>query len=302
MQTLWQTEDWQKTQKKAGQTDDFFLIENIFFEKRRLWLWMHGFFAIWVDKNQIKNLNTKKIISKAKSENALFIQIETLDYEHQNFEKYFWKLWKKTAYKKFIPRYSVTLDLTKNKEQILAEMKPKWRYNIRLAEKKWIEVFAVEKNEKNILDFSTLIKATAQRQNFDVNTEKYFLKILESLPESQLYFARHESDLLAAAIFIRQGENAYYYYGASSDFKKNLMAPYALQWHMILDAKSLWCKVYDFLGVADPKNHHDPLSGVTSFKKKFFPQESLVSENFFYIVSPMKYHFFHTIKKIKSFF
>jgi lipid II:glycine glycyltransferase (peptidoglycan interpeptide bridge formation enzyme) len=39
-------------------------------------------------------------------------------------------------YKKFIPPYTAIIDLTKTEDEILAGMKPKGRYNIRLAEKK----------------------------------------------------------------------------------------------------------------------------------------------------------------------
>jgi lipid II:glycine glycyltransferase (peptidoglycan interpeptide bridge formation enzyme) len=64
-------------------------------------------------------------------------------------------------------------------------------------------------------------------------------------------------------------KTAIYYYGASSNEYRNLMAPYLLQWHAILDAKENNYHFYDFLGVADPSNPKDPLQGVTYFKQKF---------------------------------
>jgi len=39
-------------------------------------------------------------------------------------------------YKKFITPHTAVIDLEKSEEEILANMKPKGRYNIRLAEKK----------------------------------------------------------------------------------------------------------------------------------------------------------------------
>jgi len=50
-------------------------------------------------------------------------------------------------YKKFIPPHTCIINLEKEEAEILAEMKPKGRYNTRLAEKKGVVVEQVEKHE-----------------------------------------------------------------------------------------------------------------------------------------------------------
>jgi len=90
--------------------------------------------------------------------------------------------------------------------------------------------------------------------------------------------------ILAGIIITFHKDTAIYYYGASSGTNRNLMAPYLLQWHAMMEAKKFGCTKYDFLGIAPPttKKHflkpstidelgpaHHPWRGVTEFKRKF---------------------------------
>lgn len=81
------------------------------------------------------------------------------------------------------------------------------------------------------------MQETNTRDNFAGNTQKYYELFLHSIEGSGLFFAGHEGDILAAGIFVLTDDIAYYYYGASGNSKRNLMAPYALQWEAIEYAK-----------------------------------------------------------------
>jgi lipid II:glycine glycyltransferase (peptidoglycan interpeptide bridge formation enzyme) len=67
--------------------------------------------------------------------------------------------------------------------------------------------------------------------------------------------------VIAAAIFVFWHDRAIYYYGASSSegADRKLMAPYLIQWQAICDAKEQDIPIFDFLGIADPKDPVDPL-------------------------------------------
>jgi lipid II:glycine glycyltransferase (peptidoglycan interpeptide bridge formation enzyme) len=97
---------------------------------------------------------------------------------------------------------------------------------------------------------------TTARDSFAGNTLEYYKVFLDSLENSQMFFAYHEEEIIAAGIFVVEGDVMTYYYGASSSNKRNLMAPYLLQWTAIEHAIKRGCKTYDFLGVAgdDEKN------------------------------------------------
>ena len=85
----------------------------------------------------------------------------------------------------------------------------------------------------NIEKFHVLMSETTARDSFAGNTLEYYKVFLESLENSQLFFAYHESELIAAGIFVVEDDVMTYYYGASSSHKRNLMAPYLLQWTAI---------------------------------------------------------------------
>jgi len=105
----------------------------------------------------------------------------------------------------------------------------------------------VDKNPYNAKKFFELMQETTSRDNFAGNTLKYYENFLENIENSQLFFAYYEEKIIAAGIFVFDGETALYYYGASGNSHRNLMAPYLLQWTAICHAKKRGCKTYDFL-------------------------------------------------------
>lgn len=76
------------------------------------------------------------------------------------------KNFKKWYYKKFITPYTALIDVTQTEDEILSLMKPKWRYNIKLASKKWVKVQKVEKTDENIKIYYDLMMETTSRDNF----------------------------------------------------------------------------------------------------------------------------------------
>lgn len=296
--SIWQTHPWKKLLLASNQASDVFEIDWIFIEKRSIWLWKYWLFILWIDQN--KKINEEKIIELCKKENALFVQIETFWVDNnislslKNFQKWY--------YKKFITPYTALINLSQSEEEILANMKPKWRYNINLAKKKWVNVFIAEKTPENIKIFYELMKETTSRDNFSGNTFEYYQTFLTEIWDSKLIFTQFENNILSAWIFIFESEISIYYYGASTSDKKfrNLMAPYLMQWFAIEEAKKIGSKLYDFLWVATPWEVNSPLSWVTDFKLKFTPDVRNVSESYMFINKKFLYFSFLALKKIKS--
>lgn len=138
-------------------------------------------------------------------------------------------------------------------------MKPKGRYNIKVAGKNGVQVKQVWKSKENIQKFYDLMCETTQRNKFSGNSLSYYETFLGQ-EHTQLFFAEHEGEIIAAGIFIQHEDILYYYYGASSSHKNNLMAPYLLQWTAIQYAKEHGMKLYDFLGIAHPDEKDSPLA------------------------------------------
>jgi lipid II:glycine glycyltransferase (peptidoglycan interpeptide bridge formation enzyme) len=201
----------------------------------------------------------KKLKSLAKAENAIFTLIESYE-KIENSTK--------NPLKKIIPRFTLVLDLEKSEQQILEEMHPKGRYNIKLAEKKGIQI----KEENDVTDFYNILEQTAKRDGFNINKKNTYQALIDTLKpknKAKLYMAYHSGKPVAGVIILFLENTAIYFYGASANEYRELMAPYLLQWTAIQEAKKRGLKYYDFLGIADPNNPKDQLAGVTEFKRKF---------------------------------
>ena len=171
------------------------------------------------------------------------------------------------------PPSTVVLDLSKSMETLTEEMKPKWRYNARLAIKRGVTVRQADASE--IGSFYALLKETARRDGISVHDEFYYRRLFENdwyegkKPELRLYLADFSGDLLAGIVTLFRGKNAYYLYGASSNQKRNLMAPYALQLEAIKDAKNSGCLNYDLFGIPPENDPSHPMFGLYLFKTGF---------------------------------
>lgn len=297
---IWQTRAWQDMLQKSNQIEKIIEIEGIFIEKRSLWFWLFGLFILWVSNNLDEKI-LKQLKNICKDENALFLQIENLDYRQKDF-LIIDKEVQKWYYKKFITPFTAIIDLQQTEEEILAKMKPKWRYNIKLAQKKWVNVKIVEKTDQNIEIFYNLMQQTTSRDNFFGNTLSYYKIFLTSIKNSELLFAYKDEIVISSGIFTFTDTNAIYYYGASSSEKKyrNLMAPYLIQWKAIQLWKEKWCKIYDFLWIANPDTKNDPLTWVTDFKGKFTKDFRKVSESYIYIHKKIPYFLIQFFRKLQK--
>lgn len=295
---IWQTNNWKELLLKSNQASKVFEIDNIFIEKRSLWLGQFWLFVLWIEKSQ--KINEEKLIELCKNEKCLFIQIETFDLENnislnlKNFQN--------SYYKKFITPYTAIIDLSKTEEEILSLMKQKWRYNINLARKKWVQVFEAEKSIENIKVFHELMIETTSRDGFSWNNLEYYKNFLEIIPWSSLIFTKYEDKVLSAWIFVFDKDISIYYYWASTSDKeyRNLMAPYLMQDFAIKKAKSIESKYYDFLWVATPWDENSSLAWVTDFKLKFTSDVREVSKSYIFVNQKLKYNIFKILKKIKS--
>ncbi len=198
-----------------------------------------------------------------------------------------------------IPQYTNTIDLSKSEDEILKLMKHKGRYNIRYAEKNGIRI--EEADSDKIDGFYNLLIATTSRDGFRPNSIDYYRNFIKEIKSSKLLLAYDaENELLASGIFTYTKNQALYYYGASSNNKRNLMAPYLLQWHAILIGKERGSLYYDFMGIKNPDNQNDRLDGVTDFKLKFSENIVKFNPSIRIVIDSFKYRIYSILKKLKK--
>lgn len=167
------------------------------------------------------------------------------------------------------PRYVFRLYLKgRTEEEIQADFHQKWRYNIRVAVKKGVEVRLCGK--EMVPDFARIMIETGLRDNFATRPPEYFSAMLDNLGDKcRLYMAFHEGQPIAGTLAILYGDKVWYLYGASSNEHRNLMPNYLLQWNMMQWAIENHCRVYDFRGVSGDISEDNPHYGLYRFKKGF---------------------------------
>ncbi len=168
------------------------------------------------------------------------------------------------------PRSSWILDLGKDEDALLAEMKQKTRYNIRLAARKGVEVH--EAGLGDLDAFYALYQQTAKRDDFFIHAKPLYhtmFSLYEQTRSFCLLFARYRGQLIGAVTLLRMGATCWYLHGASGNEHRNLMAPYLLQWKAIERAKRWGCSLYDFRAVPDLLREDQDMFGVYRFKEGF---------------------------------
>ena len=190
------------------------------------------------------------------------------------------------------PLSTIHIDLGADEEAILSRMKPKWRYNVRLAERKGVTVR--EGTAADLPAIQKLMNITGERDGFGVHNAEYHaaatalfapssfvLRPSSASAQMTWLLAEAEGEVLAAIAIFALGTRAWYMWGASGESGRNLMPNHALQWAAMRWAKARGCTLYDLWGIpdevgADPDAYAEPESwgegglwGVYRFKQGF---------------------------------
>jgi len=167
-------------------------------------------------------------------------------------------------------RNTVQLDLTQDEDALLGAMKPKTRYNIRLAGRRGVTVRTGNKADLALL-FQMYVE-TAARDDFIIRPLDYYHDAWGLFMDAGLacpLIAEWEGEALAALILFHFGERVWYMYGASRDVHRDKMPNHRLQWEAIRWAKAGGYQVYDMWGAPDEFVESDQMWGVWRFKSGF---------------------------------
>ncbi len=175
------------------------------------------------------------------------------------------------------PSSTLVVDLRGSEEHVFNGMKPKTRYNIRLAGRKEVVVHPTD----DLDAFYRLISVTSQREEFNVHSLEYYrhaYALFYPRGMCELFVADFQGQTLAAVMAFAYGKNAYYFYGASGDVERNRKPTYPLQWETIRWARAKGCTEYDMWGIPEEATdvdddeaeaREDGLWGVYRFKRGF---------------------------------
>jgi lipid II:glycine glycyltransferase (peptidoglycan interpeptide bridge formation enzyme) len=149
------------------------------------------------------------------------------------------------------PPRTIVVDIAPPEEAILAAMKQKTRYNIRLATRKGVTVRTGTADD--LPTFYQLMQATGERDRFGIHSLDYFRAMVElfAYERAALLLAEVQGEPVAGILLLVHGPAAYYLFGASSNAHREKMPTYLLQWEAMRWAKAHGCQSYDLWGIPD---------------------------------------------------
>jgi lipid II:glycine glycyltransferase (peptidoglycan interpeptide bridge formation enzyme) len=325
--SFWQSPLWAEILGKTHQARDIVLCSGesgeILLERRTIIGKYTGLYALGVDGKAINKELLEYIKAEIRQDNDLFLQIEPLETVNSelwtvNSKKnpplfsfiFSFFSWNKAPFRRFIEPVTAVLGLNTDEEKLLASFAEKGRYNIRLAQKRWIMTKWVSSNtkrgEKTYLEaFYSLLEETTERDKFSHNSLSYyqhFIETLEAYNAGWLLVAEKDGILHAAGIFVYSWETAIYYYGASSsdrDIRRD-MATYLLQWEAIREGMKRNCTTYDFLGISE--DGKGKLAWVTEFKLRFNPEKVHLPSEVVVAYRPMLLKVLQVVSRVRKLF
>ena len=315
MPNIFQTEEWAKFKTETGY-QKYYDVDGVFVLQKLLPLGRTMLYSPMIDQSQISNLKPQNYISKlktlAKENKAIFYRAE-FDSPIIPDTEYLIRSGFTKAFEEMQPEHTLILNISKNEEDILAGMKQKGRYNIKIAEKHNIKV----RKSRQVDNFYRLYEETAKRQKITYRNKQYFRALLDNLEpkgycelfEAYVEDTRYKiqdtninqstNHVLASAIIAFYKGRVTYLFGSSSSEMRNLMAPYKLHWQIIQEAKRRGFIEYDFFGIAPDDNPNHPWAGVTRFKKQFGGNEIKLLGSWDLILRPTEYKIFKIAEKIR---
>jgi len=171
---------------------------------------------------------------------------------------------------------TVLIDLFVSEDAMLARMKQKTRYNIRLAEKKGVAVRVGMQADLSML--YKMYAETSVRDSFVIRDEGYYKKVWTTFMQSSTFkpsnfptceplIAEVNGEAVSAIFVFYFAGRAYYVYGMSREVHREKMPNYLLQWEAMKRAKARGCSIYDLWGAPDEFNENDSMWGVFRFKE-----------------------------------
>lgn len=252
-----------------------------------------------------EKINWDNIKDSALSNNCAFVRFDVpnIPVSSNNY----WKEWQRKfekhcqkAPRDTFAKATIFIDLTKKDEEILAEMHPKTRYNIRLATRKGVKVETRYDSEAFKI-FLQLQRETADRQGFFIHPDNYYKTLWKTFATKKmahLLIASYDKKPAAAWCLLNFKGVLYYPYGGSSLKYKNTMASNLIGWEAIQLGKRLGCQLLDMWGITLNENENDPWYGFTRFKRGYGGQIIKFMDSYDLVIVDWVYHLFNLSYKI----
>ena len=208
------------------------------------------------------------------------------------------------------PPRTIVLDIAADEDTILARMNQGTRRKIRQSQKNGVRCY--EGAAADAVTFAAMMQTTGARNAFGVHEPGYYrlaYDLFVPAGRAALLMAEHDGDPLAGVMAFAAGDTAWYFYGASADIKRSLMAAYGVQWAAVQWARARGCRWYDLWGVPDAdesdleaqfQQRSDGLWGVYGFKRGWGGRVVRSVGAWDYVYSPLVYNLYKAALRVRG--
>lgn len=254
---------------------------------------------------------TKNLVNElrevGKQHNCIFIQLEP-DIENIEMGNSILPSELHPSAHPLFTKYTFVLDISQSEEELLKNMHPKTRYNIRVAQKYGV-VVSEDNSEKAFKEYLSLTEETTKRQGFYAHSKKYHTLMWETLKSDKnsrneliahLLTAKYKGETLVSWIFFSFKDTLYYPYGASSSKHRETMASTLMMFEAIKFGKKLGLTQFDMWGALGENPHpKDPWFGFHRFKKGFGARHVEFIGSYDLILNPSLYLLYKAADKLR---
>ena len=305
MSSVLQSKQW--ADFKASQGFEIIKMDDLFIHKRNLPLDKNFLYIPEASSSDINGNQVELLKDLTRKEKSIFLRLEMIDRFGENAQKILTSMGFVGAFEQIQPKWRQVVNLRETRGVILSKMKQKGRYNVKLAEKKGVTVVKRTLDGKNadqgnyLRNFFAQYNNTVQREKIGGRSFDYFEKMAAAFTGTDylaIYLAYFENKPLSSALISFYDGVASYLYGGSSNENREVMAPYLLHWHIMLDAKERGCSVYDLIGRSRP-GAEDSWAGLTRFKEQFGGEAVEILGSFDFVNKPLWYKIFMAAEKTR---
>ncbi len=237
---------------------------------------------------------------KARIKGAIMIKFEPNEIDIE--KKAFFERGKFFPGKPLFTKYSFVLNISKSENELLAGMHQKTRYNLRLAEKRGVEIR--EDNSPEAFErYWELMKETTDRQGFYAHTKSYHQKMFNLMTKSgkgHLFVSKYQGDILSAWMVFVLNKAIYYPYGASADKHREAMANNLMMWEVIRFGKKMGCDFFDMWGSLGPDpDPKDAWYGFHKFKQGYGAELREFLGTYDLVVDKLGYFIYNVADKMR---
>ncbi len=245
------------------------------------------------------------IKEEAEKKRAIFVKFEPNERINTKAEKKITELEKAFNWvrgKPLFTKFTFQLDISKSEDELLKGMHQKTRYNLRLAEKRGVQIIE-DNSETGFEDYWKLMEETTRRQGFFAHGKGYHHKMWQTMSESgmgHLFKAVYEGKTLTTWMVFILNDTIYYPYGASSNENREVMASNLMMWEVIRFGKKQGCRLFDMWGSLGPTpDLKDPWYGFHKFKQGYGAELVEFLGSFDLVVKPTLYKLYGLTDRLR---